>query len=140
MPLTGLEIVSLVSAILSFIDFSAKIVRGTAEILRSEVGATEQNTHVTNVVADLEKVTRGLKTHQQAVKDADLVRLAGQCEALSVELSQLLQNLLPKNTSLPETFKASLKAWRKQPKVAEMEKRLGEYRSQVLLRLAFIAL
>ncbi|KAK0646910.1 hypothetical protein B0T16DRAFT_458790 [Cercophora newfieldiana] len=50
--------VGFAASILTFIDFSAKLVQGTYEVRRS--GTTGENTHIANVLDDLQDVTHDL--------------------------------------------------------------------------------
>lgn len=144
MVLTGVEIAGLAAAIIAFVNFAGKIVGGANEIWQSATGATEQNVHVAAIVDDLEKVTRALGSKSAGAglpgSGTDLVRIAGLCETLSGELATLLKTLVPKSKSLGHVVRASFAAWRKGSEVAAIEKRLGEYRLQVMLRLEVLLL
>ena len=50
-----MEAVGLASGIITFIDISYKIVRGSYEIYTSATGATTDNVHVGTVAEDLER-------------------------------------------------------------------------------------
>ena len=134
-PITALN---LASTILTFIDYATKIVTGTYEVYKSATGTTEENAHIDTIIGDLREVTDDLDSdlvgktkHERALKE-----LASKCEKLSDELLRLLEKLtVSGNHSTWKSLKVKIKSMRKEKEVAGMEKRLGEYRSQILLRL-----
>jgi hypothetical protein len=133
-----ITVLSLASAILTFIDYATKIVTGTYEVYKSATGTTEENAHIDTIIGDLREVTDDLDSdlvgktkHERALKE-----LASKCEKLSDELLRLLEKLtVSDNHSTWKSLKVKIKSIRKEKEVAGMEKRLGEYRSQILLRL-----
>lgn len=136
----ALAAVGLAASILNFIDFSTKLVRGTYEVYASQAGTTDENAHVGNVLDDLQDITQNLATEFKAgdKHERALVRLGQQCVSLSQELQQILQTLKAKDASRWESVKVKLKSMRKERDIASMEKRLGEYKAELLLRLSFI--
>ncbi|KAH8804493.1 hypothetical protein F5884DRAFT_754102 [Xylogone sp. PMI_703] len=137
-PITALN---LASTILTFIDYATKIVTGTYEVYKSVTGTTEENAHIDAVIGDLREATDDLDStlvgktkHEKALKE-----LASRCEALSDELSGLLKKLaVSGGHSTWKSLKAKIKSMHKEKGVAGMEKRLGEYRSEILLRLTLM--
>jgi hypothetical protein len=137
-PVTALN---LASSILSFVDYATKIVIGTYEVYKSVSGTTEENAHIDTVIGDLREATYDLDSnlvgktkHEKALKE-----LASKCETLSDELSRLLKKLaVSGDHSTWKSLKVKIKSMRKEKEVAGMEKRLGEYRSEILLRLTLI--
>ena len=131
--------VGFASSILTFIDFSQQLISGTFEVIKS--GSTSENTHVSNVVNDLRDVTkelsnrpRGYSKHEDALQT-----LASECQELSEELQKLLEKLMvTAESSKWKSAKVALRSMWKKGEVAELENRLGKYRSQVLLRLVLI--
>jgi hypothetical protein len=137
-PITA---IGFAASIITFIDFASKIVTGTYEIYQSANGTTEENEHVTNIIenlhdaaADLDSDLLGKTKHERALKD-----LASKCEKLSDELLGFLQKLAaPGNHSTWQSLKVTIRNMRKEKEVIGMEKRLSEYRSQILLRLTLM--
>lgn len=128
--------VGLAASILTFIDFSWSLVRGSYEVYHSDLGITTGNAHISNVIDDLLEVTEGMETdikgqnrHEEA-----LIKLAEQCKSLSRDLSKILQNLRMKKDTKWESLKTTWKSMRKEKKVASIEKRLGEYRGEIVVR------
>ena len=137
-PITAL---GLASNILTFVDFATKIITGTYEVYKSATGTTDENAHIDTIIGDLREAADGLDSdlvgrtkHERALQE-----LASKCEKLSNELLRLLEKLIVSgNHSRWKSLKVKVKSMRKEKEVAGMEKRLGEYRSQILLRLTLM--
>ncbi|KAK7757552.1 hypothetical protein SLS62_000567 [Diatrype stigma] len=136
-----MEVVGFAASILTFIDISYKIVRGTYEIKNAASGATLENAHVGIVTQDLEEVAsrlQGLHGHPQQVSDCQLVEISKGCHVLSQELMALLRKIQAKDGSRRESFKAAWAAMQSQSDVKKMKERLDQYRSEITLRLLFL--
>ena len=135
-PITA---ISIASAILTFIDTASKIVTGTYEILQSASGATAANEHIEIIVDDLCAITAELDTpdsRKYKRDDRALRTLASNCQRVSEELRALLETLkVSGNHTTWKSLTAKIKSMRKEKEIAEMEKKLGDYRAQILLRL-----
>ncbi|KAK7697605.1 hypothetical protein SLS64_013344 [Diaporthe eres] len=132
-----MDIAGLVSSIITFVDFSWTIVRGAYDVHNSTSGATEENVHIGHVLQDLRDVTekmrieiRGRDDHEKA-----LLELEHQCRALSGDLADILQKLTTKRRCGLQSLNILLRSLVKEQEVREIEKRLGEYRGQMILRL-----
>lgn len=132
--------IGLASAIITFVEFSWTLVKGTGDIYKSPTGYSRENASIGTVIADLEEVTRSINTdirgrdkHENA-----LVVLAEQCESLSKELLQALGKLKKTGDSKREALKLALKSMRKEKEIASIEKRLGEYRVEIVIRLNLV--
>jgi hypothetical protein len=93
------------------------------------------------VVDDLQEITEGL-THDLKGKtqnEKKLCKLADNCYDLSQELSKILKELrvAEKNTKW-QSLKVKWASMRKEKEMASIEKRLNDYRSQILIRLNFM--
>ncbi|KAJ0415319.1 hypothetical protein BJY00DRAFT_266622 [Aspergillus carlsbadensis] len=137
-PLTA---VSLAGTILQFIDFSSKLVAGTYEIYRSASGATAENEDITTVITDLKEVTLELDAdivgrgkHEKALK-----ALATKCGELSGQLLAVLEKLRASDKqSAWKSLRVKWASMRKSDEIQRIERRLGEYRSEILVRLTLI--
>ena len=124
------------SSLLTFIDIGVRIVRNTYDVYHSATGATEENAHVSTVIADLEKAAGELASCEPStVNDIELVSLSKKCRELSESLLQLLRRLQRKDIGPLHSFKAAWAVARKQKDVASLERRLAQYREQIVLRL-----
>ncbi|KAK1672889.1 hypothetical protein BDP55DRAFT_717828 [Colletotrichum godetiae] len=129
-----MEAAGLASSILTFIDVSYKIAKGTYEIYQSATGVTAENAHVSNIITDLEDAAAGLGTVFKG-HHAELENLSNQCRTLSVDLLKLLGRLERREKKLSHSFKAAIVCARKQKDIASIEKRLDQYRQQIMLHL-----
>jgi hypothetical protein len=127
------------AGILSFINFSYKVISGTSEMFKS--GTTAENAHIGNVVNDLRKATEQLSIRRTGTSDNEkaLNMLASECQELSDNLLKLLEKLrVTAENSKWKNAKVFLRSMWEKEKVAEMESRLTKYRSQILYRLVLI--
>lgn len=129
--------IGLASAILTFVDFSWSLVRGADEIYRSPTGTSKENASVNTIIADLKEVTDGIDTDIQGhgKHEKALAALAKECEGLSKDLLQVLGKIRKKDGSKRATLKAALRSMTKEKEIVSIEKRLGEYRAEIVLRL-----
>lgn len=132
--------IGLASAIITFVEFSWGLVQGAGDIYRSPTGSTQENASISTIIADLQEVAGNINTdikghgkHEEA-----LVSLAKGCGDLSKELLQVLGKLKTKSHSKREILKATLRSMRKEREIASIEKRLGEYRSEIVVRLNMV--
>ncbi|OHE92815.1 hypothetical protein CORC01_11893 [Colletotrichum orchidophilum] len=130
-----MEAAGLASSILTFIDISYKIAKGTYEIYKSATGATAENAHVSNVITDLQRATAELGPSSNERHDPELAHLSEQCRGLSNDLLKLLARLERREKKLLQSFKAAVVGARKQKDIASIERRLDQYRQQILLHL-----
>ncbi|KAF6830629.1 hypothetical protein CPLU01_07212 [Colletotrichum plurivorum] len=131
-----MEAAGLASSILAFIEVSYKITKGAYEIYTSVSGSTEEHVHVVNVISDLERASGRLAAPGRV--DSELASLSYQCRALSQELLDLLQKLQVKDKNVLRSFCVAFASARKQKEIASIEKRLDQYRQQILLRLTVL--
>jgi hypothetical protein len=135
-PITA---VGFASSILTFIDFSYQIVSGTYEVIKS--GSTAENAHLSVITTDLDEITKelsqrppGYSKHEEALNS-----LAIECQGVSGELRKLLDRVQTKaGSSKWKSIKVALHSMWKKGEIAELDSRLGKYRSQILARLVLI--
>lgn len=137
-----MDVAGLVSSIITFVDFSWTIVRGTYDVYHSASGATEENVHIGNVIEDLRDVTGKISTdmHGQDEQEKALLKLGQQCHSLSSDLANILRKLTTKRRSGLQSLNIMLRSLIKANEVREIEKRLSEYRGQIILRLDLLLL
>ncbi|KAF4785257.1 hypothetical protein HER10_EVM0004357 [Colletotrichum scovillei] len=130
-----MEAAGLASSMLTFIDVSYKIAKGTCEIYESATGATAKNIHVSNVITDLQKSVAKLETVSKG-HDDELSKSLEHCQALAVDLLKLLAGLERREKRVFESFKAAIAGARKQKDIASIEKMLDQYRQQIILHVS----
>jgi hypothetical protein len=134
-PITA---VGFAANIIDFIDFSWNLVHGTYEVHMSASGTTAENAHISTIIEDLQGVTEGLNSDLRlgGKYAKQLSKLAGNCLELSRDLTKILEKLRVKEkNSTWQAVKISWESMRKEKTVASIEKRLGIYRSEIVLRL-----
>lgn len=89
-----ITVVEFAASIVTFIDFSHKIISATSEVFTAE--NTTENAHVSAVVNDLRGVTKGLNHRLAGYSKHDdaLNILATECEGICDELCKLLDQVL----------------------------------------------
>lgn len=95
-----LSAVGFAASILTFIDFSHKLVTGTLEVV--DAGATTTNQHTKKVFDDLHRVTQALvqpEFSEASEHGPALSSLASECIALSETLEVELQKLTARSDS-----------------------------------------
>ena len=129
--------IGLAASILTFIDFSSSLVRGSYEVYKSSTGTTAENAHISNVVDDLNELVSGLETDLvgETKHEKALVKLAEQCQGLAGELVYLLGKLRANGESRWEAVKVKWKSMRNEKNVAHVEQRLRDYRSEISVRM-----
>lgn len=133
--------VSFAATILTFVDFSWNLVRGSYNIYRSATGESADHAQISTVLADLNGVTETLRSDVRADSPHGdfLKKLAGDCASVSAELSAILEGLQRKEgNKIWRSLEARWKSMRKEKKVASIERRLNSFRLELLLRLNII--
>jgi uncharacterized protein YukE len=134
-PLTA---IGLASNILSFIDFSAKLIKGAYKIYSSQSGTTEENEDSSKLLDDLREATEALYSdfRGQTKHEKSLRKLSENCRQLSAELQTVLNKLrVTEKDSRLKSVVVSLMSMRKEKEIASIEKRLDSYRLEILLWL-----
>lgn len=135
-----LSIVGLVSGIITFIDFSWKLVNGANDIYESASGATKENVHVSTIIEDLNRLTVDLGDGVQYLGDTSrddaLRKLTAGCHELSDELIAILSKLRvsDKNSSW-RALKVKWDSMRKRKEIMSIRDRLHDYQSEITLHL-----
>lgn len=143
----AVEAAGFASAIIAFIEFSCKIVKGSYEIYQSSAGTTADNDQIERLTDDLAKVTRGLALPGGGVRNGSspghhqkaLEQLANECTEVAGDLTIILNDLKIKDgIRSVRSLQAKWKSMRQEPVIASLEKRLDRYQSRILLHLQFI--
>lgn len=134
-PLTA---IGLAGNIISFIDFSYKVVAGVNKILDSSSGMTPENAKLSALVDDLTAVTQDLVSDVPArtENEKQLCILATNCHVLSGEICQMLRSLkIGDKKSKWQGMIVKMKSMRKEKEIEAIERRLNSYQSEILIRL-----
>lgn len=136
-PLTA---IGLVSNILSFIDFSARLIKSAKEAHDSQHGVLEENRSREAVVREMQRMsTRMLVSgsSEKADDNSSLSVLATECRQLSTQLISLLEKIKPKDPgSTTQSLASALRNKIYDSERASLEARLNECRAQLHLELS----
>ncbi|KAI9373547.1 hypothetical protein BJX61DRAFT_375576 [Aspergillus egyptiacus] len=130
--------IGLASNMLQFVEFGIRLCDGIHQVANSTTGLTEDNTHISVVAEDLRQATDRLSVSVKGNSrhELGLINLARECQDLSDELSDIFSKLKPtKGDHLWSSVRVAWKSALKQKKIASIEKRLADYRAQIVLRL-----
>ncbi|KUL88478.1 hypothetical protein ZTR_05452 [Talaromyces verruculosus] len=133
--------VTFAATILTFVDFSWNLVKGSYQVYQSATTTTTDDARLSTILADLENVTDNLQYNITGSSPhlEDLRQLAAGCAEVSRELSSILEKLKRKEgNKVWRSLEATWRHMRKEKEVAAIEGRLNTYRLQLLLRLNLI--
>ncbi|KAL4786839.1 hypothetical protein BJX76DRAFT_365056 [Aspergillus varians] len=133
-----LSAIGLASNILEFVEFGVQLCKGIHEVANSVTGLTAENEHINVSATDLKKLADELSTDLKgnSKQEAELVKLSGHCRDLSAELMNILSKLkAKKGDRLWSNVRAAWKSTVKGKKIVLIEKRLENYRAQIVMRL-----
>jgi hypothetical protein len=133
-----LSAIGLVSSLITFVEFSWKLVSGANEIYESANGVTTENLHIANVIEDLRRVTIEIdaKDIGNNARDQPLKQLAFNCHHLSEELLEILDKLkISEKNSRWKALKVKWDSMRQRSEIVSIRDRLAEYRSEIMLHL-----
>lgn len=130
--------VGFAASILTFIDFSWTLIKGSGEVYHSIRGTTTDSARIGTIIEDLDGITRSIQSEikGQSPHLKDLKTLAVDCVEVSRELSKILEQLKRKEgNKIWRSVESTWKTMRKEKDIASIEQRLVPYRLQLILRL-----
>ncbi|KXH42778.1 hypothetical protein CNYM01_03801 [Colletotrichum nymphaeae SA-01] len=135
--MTPLEIIGLVSAIITFIDFAAENVAVAREIGRTGSATFKDNVDLERRVKLVEEHVTGLNTNSigapRDTNEAQLLDLVEEYKSLTVQLMTLLAGL--KSTKKRHILSKMVKDFRKKDEKETLQKELDDCRSRIHLQL-----
>ncbi len=137
-PLAAL---GLASAVVQFVDFSFKLVKGTAEIYDSAAGVTPHDANLEFVTRKLQELTFNLEVGVGLPQNTDQSRLralAEECQSLSTKILALLAKTKAKDRSLRASAGAAIRTWRYKEEKKEIETRLERCQSKLAVQLNYL--
>ncbi|EWG35916.1 hypothetical protein FVEG_00104 [Fusarium verticillioides 7600] len=133
--------IGLASSIVAFVDFSAKLVKGSIEIYQASDGTLTENRSSQAVAVAMERYAARLvirQPSQTGKEEKELVHLATKCHAVCIEILGLLGRIRPKDlSSKRQSLWAALKNKFHEGEREELEKQLDTYRRQLELHMSF---
>ncbi|KAH6695310.1 hypothetical protein F5X68DRAFT_147085, partial [Plectosphaerella plurivora] len=114
------------SSIITFIDFSYKIVQGSITLYSSANGVSAENAAIGTIVDDLRNVTDVIAQPPTPETDSphwrELRKLAADCNGVSKELADVLENMKRKEGNKAwRSLEAAWKSMRKSKEIAAIE-------------------
>lgn len=137
----ALAAIGLATNIITFIDFSYKLISGSHQIFNSVSGLTLESSRLGTVVDDLKSITDRLVSDLpgDTKNERELCQLAENCRVVSEELSDILSPVrLTGKKSKWKAFRAKWKNMLKEKNIAAIEEKLNSYKAQILIRLNFM--
>ncbi|KAF2096455.1 hypothetical protein NA57DRAFT_43108, partial [Rhizodiscina lignyota] len=150
MVLDGFTALALAGNVIQFVDFCSKLLSSTYEIYESADGAPERHVHLAKIEDDFSDFIRNLSlgprgatggafpsnipAHEKAVE-----KLARGCMEDAKRLRNILKELRrdedPKISKIWQSFRQALRSYWKEGRIRELERRLNDVKSELLLRL-----
>ncbi|KAK0643857.1 hypothetical protein B0T16DRAFT_447697 [Cercophora newfieldiana] len=132
--------VSAISVAAGIIDFSWNLVTGAKELHDSGRKTTKENARIQSVIDDLYKYSLDLERGGTggSLHEKQLSDLAKGCSVVAKELLDILYRLRKTKNSRWQSLKTTWAGMRKQSDIADIERRLGEYRAQMNMKLLAI--
>lgn len=129
------------SAILSFIEFSWKLVAGANEIYKSSDGTSKDNANAREMASNLQGLTENIVTSAlgNSKPENELRRLAANCNTLAEELKTTLRKL-QRTGCWFNSWRVNLRSMRKKDEISSIKGRLTNYTSQITLVINTILL
>ena len=131
--------IGLVSSILTFIEFSAKLISGAAEAYSSPSGLTADDQSAETVATEMQNFLRNLHPPDDsnlASNDKAICMLATECQLICEEILTLLERNRPKSRgSRRAALLAGLKSRWREVERRRLEERLRDCRFQLTLQL-----
>ncbi|KAJ9148903.1 hypothetical protein NKR23_g4545 [Pleurostoma richardsiae] len=127
----------LAGAVVQFLEFSSKLVKGAVEVYHSTSGVTAELRDLDITTNDLKALTQRLRVPAPnghlSPGDQNLIVLKEECGRLSDELLAAIQATTAKTSgSKLASLRASYKAVTTKKKLASLSARLDRYRTQVI--------
>lgn len=134
--------IGLAGNIITFVDFTSKLIAKTHEIYSSSTGITNEHADLAKVINDVHTMTRQLDCSAgPPVTDDEtaLFDLVKECRKLSADLVRALKRLQTRNPSSKlESFHGAWRVMREKDNLESLEKRVDRYRRQILDRIVIM--
>lgn len=134
-PLTA---IGLAGNIITFIDFSYKVISGLNKGLDVASGMTSGNASLDHLMKDLSAITQALISDAppRTENEKQMHSLATNCHSLSEDLVEILHSLrVGDKKSKWKSVGVKWRSMRKEKDIEALERRLNGYQSEILLRL-----
>ena len=142
-PLSAL---SLVAAVIQFVDFGGNLLSESRQMYKSASGASSENAALEEIyenlgrLADKMTVSTGLASHKSSNEEEALGKLATSCKDLTDDLMTTIEELKVKGGTHRKwkSFHSALKTVGKKSHIEELQRRLDKLSLQLTVQLAAI--
>jgi hypothetical protein len=118
--------------IITFIDFSWKLLSGAHSIYRSHSGTSESNEVLEMIARDVSTLSKAVRVEQSSFEDSNIYGLAKETKRVADELLKALEKLkVQGRTSRWKSLKAALKDVWSREEIEDLEQRLSKLQAQV---------
>ena len=143
-----LSAVGLAAAVVQFTDFGARLLNDSIKIYRSADGQTSQHVQLATISQDLQELAVNIelksKTLHQPGRPLEhteglLVRLCGECQEISSQLSNVLSRIKADRKSsssidlMKESMAAAIRTYRSESEITQLQQSLSEVRQQMMM-------
>ena len=136
----------LASNVIQFVDFGSRLLSKSQELYKSADGVTNVNRDLETITKDLTRVCSSLIQPEQYINkeqasdpEIALIPLCRSCKELGDELLLVLQTLKVKGRHQKwNTVRQALRTAWKESRILSYERRLGDFRSQIVTHLISI--
>jgi hypothetical protein len=134
---------AIVTGVVQFIDFSAKLIAGTYTIYRSKSRESTPDSHVMVVTTMLQTMNEELRRDfvqqakgQSSQTELDIAKLCADCSAIAEELIAVLHKLpKPGKHDVWTSFLLTFRSIWSQDKINSLKQKLDEFRQQITMHL-----
>ena len=142
-PLSAL---SLASNVVQLVDFGSRLISKSQEVYKSADGTSNVNGNLETITKDLTRICSSLiqpehyiNKEQASVPEIALIPLCRSCKKLGDEFLSVLKTLKVKGRHQKwSTVRQALRTAWKESTILSYEKRLGDFRSQIVAHLISI--
>ena len=142
-PLSAL---SLVAAVIQFVDFGGNLLSKSHQIYKSASGASSENAVLEEIyenlsrLADKMMVSSALTAHKPSKEEKALGELATSCKDIADDLMKIINELKVKGDTHRKwkSFHSALKTVGKKSYIEELQRRLDKFSLQLTVQLAAI--
>jgi uncharacterized protein YoxC len=142
MPLDPISAASIAACAIQVVDFSAKVISTTAQVHSSVSGATVDHSELETATTDLMSICKNLEesmrreAEQTSSNRTSFSDIGRECQRVASDLLNLLNKVKATQKHKKwRSFRLALSAVLREDQIKVLEKRLGRFKEQLILRL-----
>ena len=134
--------IGVTSAVITFLEFSWKVVRNAKEIYDSADGCSNDNLTREAIAKSMHGFSRKLQPPDPSAISPEyqgICKLSSECQSISSEILKISDSLkIGEARSRYNALRTGLKAWRFRNDLIQLEERLGRCGDQLSLELSYL--